>query len=176
MWFVDALWYVKMNTCKPEPPFFTKRQLPLSPVHHLHYTSAQTYLKIVPKSLGHSHVTRFPASLMYKIFPFALQSSHLCSSLCISKSKSSQPWSSAGSGRWVKYSVSVCGVQLARRKSHLSRERGQTSLHHKETWQREGVKGSHFSAISQCPHRYQQSHAVWNRLRDAWCFLSSPRT
>lgn len=117
--------------------------------HHQYITSitsARTSLETVPKSLGHSHVTRFPASLMSKIFPFALQSSHLCSSPCISKSKSSQPWSSAGSGRWVKCFVSVCGVQLARRKLHLSRERGQTSLHHKETWQREGMKGSHFSA------------------------------
>ena len=94
--------------------------------HHQYITSltsARTSLETVPKSLGHSHVTRFSASLTSKIFPFALQSSHLCSSPCISKSKSSQPWSSAGSGRWVKCSLSVCGVQLTCRKWHLSRER-----------------------------------------------------
>lgn len=61
---------------------------------------------------------------MAKTFPFALQSSRLCSSPCISKSKLSPPWSGAGSGRWVKCSLDLYGVRLAHKSSHLSREGG----------------------------------------------------
>lgn len=80
--------------------------------NNLHVRGSMEKLHVPSSMEAVPHVTHLPTPLMAKPFPFALQSSHLCSSLCISKSKSSRPWSSAGSGRWVKHSLHPYGVWL----------------------------------------------------------------
>lgn len=59
--------------------------------NNLHVRGSMEKLHVPSSMEAAPHVTHLPTPLMAKPFPFALQSSHLCSSLCISKSKSSRP-------------------------------------------------------------------------------------